>query len=202
MTSSNSTLTVPIEHHLDDMSRIQDSSLQSLRLQFRLVLEEKRKWREFDFLYFRSYVKLFHALETYLKDHPEAKLEELHIEFLPEVILDLCLPNYNVVNYDRDGPIYEDEEWSVKTTDHGPSEYFALMGEDNDEVFEEIGAALLQLLSVRQWKALTLPYYFPGAALVAEKYPSATFTEEVDLDSVYEKLVESIAKFHREHLKN
>lgn len=200
MTSSN--LTVPIEHYFSNKSSIEDSSIQSLTLRFRMVLAEKGKWREFDFFCHQTYVEWFHALETYLRENPYAKLEELHIEFLPEVSLHLCIPNYNVVDYDRGGPIYEDEDWSVKTSDHIPSEYFALMGEDNNELFEEIGQALMSLLSVREWKALTLPYHFPAAALVAEKYPFATFTENVDLDAVFEKLVESIAKFHREHLKN
>ena len=202
MSSSHSSLTVPIEHYFSNKSSVQDPSIQSLTLQFQLMVGEKGKWREFDFLCHRTYTEWFNTLETYLRENPDAKLEELHIQFLPEVSLDLCLANYNVVDYDRGGPIYEDEEWHVKTTDHIPSEYFALIGDDNDEVFEEIGAALLRLLSVREWKALTLPYYFPGAALVAEKYPFATFTEQVDLDSVYEKLVQSIATYHREHLKN
>lgn len=200
MTSSN--LTIPIEHHLYNPSCFEDPSIKSLTLQFRMVLGEKGKWREFDFFCHQTYVEWFNTLETYLIENPYAKLEELHIEFLPEVSLHLCIPNYNVVDYDRGGPIYEDEDWSVKTTDHVPSEYFALIDEDNDEIFEEIGAALMRLLSVRQWKALTLPYYFPAAALIAKEYPFATFTEQIDLDSVYEKLVESIAKFHREHLKN
>jgi hypothetical protein len=162
---------------------------------------EKPKWREFDFLCHKTYVKLFHDLETYLTENTEAELEELHIEFLPEVYVDLCLPNYNVVDYDRGGPIYEDEEWRVETRDHIPSEYFSLIGEDNDDIFEEIGAALMKLLSARQWKAITLPYYFPAAALIAKEYPFATFTEEVDLDTVYDKVVQSICKFHREHVK-
>ena len=199
---SSSNLSIPIENHLYNSSCMKDPSLKSLTLQFRLILGEKGKWREFDFLCHETYVKFFHDLETYLTENTEAELEELHIEFLPEVRLDLCLPNYNIVDYDRGGPIYEDEDWSVETKDHVPSEYFALIGEDNDDVFEEIGAALMRLLSVRQWKALTLPYYFPAAALIAKEYPFATFTEEVDLDTVYEKLVESIAKFHREHIKN
>ena len=201
MSSSNSSLTVPIEHYFGKKCPMEDSSIQSLTLQFRLMVGEKGKWREFDIFCYQTYVDMFRALETYLRENPDAKLEELHIEFLPEVILHLCIPNYNVVDYDRGGPIYEDEDWSVKTSDHIPSEYFALMGEDNDDIFEEIGAALMSLLSVREWKALTLPYHFPAAALVAEKYPFATFTEEVDLESCYEKLVENIAKFHREHLK-
>jgi hypothetical protein len=201
MSPSNSTLTIPIEHHLYNSSYIEKPSIKSLILQFRLIVGEKPKWREFDFLCHKTYVKLFHDLETYLTENTEAALEELHIQFLPEVFVDLCIPNYNVVDYDRGGPIYEDEDWRVETRDHIPSEYFSLIGGDNDDIFEEIGVALLSLLSVRQWKAITLPYYFPAAALVAEKYPFATFTEHVDLDTVFENVVKSICKFHREHLK-
>jgi hypothetical protein len=162
-------------------------------------LGEKRRWREFDLLCWKTYIDWFQNLETYLKENPEAELEELHIEFLPEVILHLCIANYHVVNYDRDGPIYEDEEWTVRSTNHIPSQYFFVLGEDNYETLDKISQALLSLLSVRQWKAITLPYHFPGAGFISETYPFAKFTEEVDEDISREELEEFISGLHRSH---
>ncbi len=199
MSSSNSTTIISIEHRLNENSSFQDPHAKSLTLQFRMTLEEKRKWREFKFFDSNVYIDCFQKLETYLKEHPEAELEELHIEFMPEVILYLCIPNYHVVDYDRYGPIYEDEEWTVHTTDHIPSKYFFVLCEDSFDVLDKIGKALLKLLSVRTWKALTIPYHFPAAGFIAEDYPFATFTEEVDEDESHETLSDYIRHLHQAH---
>jgi len=179
-----------------------DLETKSVHLQFCMTLNEKRLSYVFEFLGKEAYLDMFSRLKQYLQDHPKAGIEEFYLSFSSEVRLDLCIPNSIVVDYDRDGPIYEDEEWVVKTQEVLPSTFLFQLDDKNHEDLQEIGEALLDLLSVQSWKAICLPFHFPSAGVVADIYPFATFTEEVDEEESYKVVQELLDKFHKEYRKN
>lgn len=174
-------------------------SIKAIHMNFHLTFLEGRDSIAFELLHNGGFLNWFQTLETYLREHPESQLDEIHINFAPEVQLYLCLPDYNTVNYDRYGPIYEDEEWLVTTRAFKPSEYLCSLSEESEKDINELGEKLLSLLEMRPWKAITLPYHFPSAALVAERYPFATFTEEIDIEESRDRLGNYVTELHAEH---
>ena len=178
-----------------------DLETKSVHLQFCMNLNEKRLSYVFEFLGKEAYLDMFSRLKQYLQDHPKAEIDEFYLSFSPEVRLDLCIPNSIVVDYDRDGPIFEDEEWVVRTQEVLPSTFLFQLDDESHKDLQEIGEALLDLLSVHSWKAISLPYHFPSAGVVADLYPFATFTEEVDEEESYKMVDQLLEKLHREHRK-
>ena len=174
-------------------------SIKTIHLDFRMFLNQKRKYTHLDFACKEAYLDWFNTIEKYLQEHPDSQLEELHIQFMPEVIICLCIANYHTVDYDEGGPIYEDEDWSKKTTKHNPSEYLFSLTQKSYSYLDEIGDALLRLLALRGWKAITLPYDFPSAEMVGHLYPFSTFTDKVDEKESIDRTYETIQEFHREH---
>lgn len=172
-------------------------TLKAIHLDFRIYIDEDRDG-SLGFLHKEAFLAWFTAIENLLKD-PESQLEELHIQFLPEVNMYLCVRNAYIVNYDRYGPIYEDDDWAVKTDTLNPSAYFFLCNKESWEDLECIGNALLKLLAMRNWKAITLPYHFPSAGLVADLYPFTTFTDEIEEATSRHNVLELIYRFHKEH---
>ena len=174
-------------------------SIKSIHMNFELSFEENRKNGLVDILYRNAFLDWFNILEKYIVEHPDSQLEELHIGFMPEVKLFLSIKNHYIVDYDEYGPIYEDDDWFVETSKHNPSEYFFALSQDSEKSVKKIGTALLKLLSLRQWKAISLPYHFPSAAVVAELYPFATFTDEIKEEGTKERVVASLEEFREEH---
>jgi len=172
-------------------------TLKSIHLDFRLFFNENPKSSGIEFIFKDGFLDWFRVIQKQLTS--ESQLKELHIQFLPEVYLDLCIPNQYVVDYDKYGPIYEDEEWRVKTDRCNPSDYLFRLDKSSCDDLDAIGKALLELLKVKDWTAITLPYHFPSAAIVADLYPVATFTDDVDEEEGAQRSQEAIAYFHAEH---
>ncbi len=193
------TLTVSVHGYVSQDFYLRPS-IKAIHMNFNLSFVEEKRTAELGLLHKGGLLDWFQTLETYLHEHPEFELEELHINFSPEVQLHLCIPNYHIVNYDRDGAIYEDEEWSIKTDHFKPSEYLVCLDETSEDDMNEIGKNLLNLLKMRDWKAITLPYHFPSAALVAERYPFTTFTEE--LEEAPTRITNYIRGLHAEHRRS
>ncbi len=194
------TLKVKVENclHQDYYMR---PTLKSIHLDFRLHIVEDPRHCELEFLFHTGFLEWFNVIQKHLA--AGSQLEEIHIQFLPQVTLYLSIPNQHVVDYDEYGPVYEDEEWMVKTERCNPSDYLFLLGETGCKELDEIGQALLHLLSLKEWKAITLPYHFPSAAIVADLYPFATFTDEVDEEEGAQRSKEAIRYYHAQHkLKN
>jgi hypothetical protein len=166
-----------------------------------MILNEKPLSYILEFLGKSAYLDMFSKLKQYLQEHPKAGIEEFYLSFSPEVRLDLCIPSCIVVDYDRGGPIFEDEEWVVKTQEVLPSSFLFQLDDKSHDDLQKIGEALLDLLSVQSWKAISLPYHFPSAGVVADLYPFATFTEEVDEEESYKMVNQLLEKLHKEHRK-
>ena len=151
------TLTISVNGFLNQDFYLRPT-IKSIHMNFKLYIIEDRKYNQFEFLHTRGFLDWFNRLEKYLLENPDSQLEELHIQFMPEVSLYLCIPNYHIVDHDEDGRICEDEEWLVKTSNYNPSAYLFILSKSSEDecALKEIGEALLQLLSIRSWKAITL----------------------------------------------
>ena len=190
------TLTVSVHGYVGQDFYLRPT-IKSITLNFNLSFTEDREAKGLGLLHNGGFLAWFQTLETYLREHPDSQLEELHINFGPEVSLFLCIPNYHTVNYDRYGPIYEDEDWVATTSVLKPSEYLCCLDGDSSSAMNEIGDKLLDLLRMMPWKAITLPYHFPSAALVAEDYPFTRFTEEIEESPT--RVVKYIRELNAEH---
>jgi len=171
-------------------------SLRTIHLDFRLSFHEGRNGRPADLLHSAGILECFKALEQLLMD-PQCELEELTIQFLPDVTLALCIPDAHVVEYDEYGAVYEDEDWSVSTQRIHPSECLAFIKERN--TLHRIGQALLKVLAIRPLKAITLPAEFPSADAVLRLYPLAIVPQKVDIEEANRRVVETINHYHKEH---
>lgn len=181
-------------------------SIKSISMNFTVYVAQVRREKYLEFLYPEAYLDWFHHIKTFLKEHPESELEELHIQFDPLVRVHMLDEDHIHVGYDKYGPLYEDEEWTVKTDKLNPSDYFCYLTGPSKKELIKVGDALLNLLRLKSWKAITLPYHFPSAATVASQYPFVTFTDarneqesitrvETLLDEEYD------AYFDRQNLK-
>lgn len=177
-------------------------SVKSLQLDFCISVSQIRRKKHLEFLHGSAYREWFQAIEAFLEATPESQLEEFHIQFVPLVSLYMIDEDHILVGYDKYGPLYEDDDWLVKTEKNNPSDYLFYLTKESRLELDQIGDALLQLLEKRPWKAITLPYHFPSAALVAEKYPFATFTDEVNEDESIERVYQTLEEEYDLYIKN
>lgn len=198
MMSNIDTLTLTI-HGFVNQTYYLRPSIKTLYMNFDLYLCQDREYNVLEFFRDEAFIGWFQSIEKYLVENPNSQLEELHIQFSPEVELYLTIPDYHTVDYDEIGPIYEDEDWVLETEKHNPSEYFFALSKKGKADLKKIGKALLKLLAVREWKAITLPYHFPSAATIAEKYPFAKLTDKIDENGAYERIFATIKESHIQH---
>lgn len=116
------------------------------------------------------------SLLGFLTKTPEAQLERLTITFHNVVKLDFLDERSFVVDYDRDGPIYEEEDVMIEDPYGAAGVYFSVMEETPHK--EWIIDLLKGLYEARSWKSFSLPAEFPGATEI----PLATLSEPCDTD--------------------
>lgn len=126
-------------------------------------------------------------IHLFLEKTPEAQLQHLCITFLPTVELRFIDEYSTIVNYDRDGPIYEDSD-AVLTDPYGsPEIYFSIT--ERCPLMEDLASALKGLSEVRSWKSFALPAELPGASEI----PCATLAkpcekDDESIDSLWEHI--------------
>lgn len=162
----------------DSLATYLRPTLQSLHLRVPLSLETDPEvsgslfWRDAD-----DIARELQALETFLQRTPEAQLHTLRISFHPTVYLTLTNDRSMVVEYDHDGPIYEDYDVTLQDSYGSPEIYFSVIEKTFE--MESVGEVLARLCSVRPCKSISLPYEFPGATTI----PQATLSKPCENDS-------------------
>ena len=122
-------------------------------------------------------------LTQYLERTPEAQLQHLQISFLNDVKLRFIDEVSTIVDYDRDGPIYEESDVLLTDTYGSPEVYFSIM--EQCPRLNELGELVKALSEVRPWKSFSLPAELPGASEIS----FATLAEPCEKD---EETIESL----------
>lgn len=149
-------------------------TLKALCLRIRFDFDEDLERNEICLSYTNSIVRAFQEIEDYLEATPDSILEELRIEFAPRHTFTFFYKDGMVVDYDRDGPIFEDTEKRIDIPEIPPSYLLEIL----DAVsWNSIQEQVQRVCSMPQWKRVTLPYYFPGAEFLT----NATFTDTCEI---------------------
>lgn len=152
-------------------------TLQSLHVKIPLQLERRKDYDEWYLRNTWDFEHTFHVLRDYLDSHPEAELRCFQVSFQPTVTFILEDGGETIVDYDRDGPIYEASDVWVETEKVKPSEALWLL-ETLDASLREASEDLQALAVARKWKSFILPEELPRASLC----PGATLTEALPYD--------------------
>jgi hypothetical protein len=99
-------------------------------------------------------VEAFQQVIDFVEEHPSAKLESLHVSFDPSVSISYTVKNGLFAGYDRDGPMYEDADCSVKTTQFPPTSFLCLLKEESRAKFD---TAFHHLLEGHVWASVSFP---------------------------------------------
>lgn len=129
--------------------------------------EERFQW---DFMA-EEVVCTFESILGFLRDTPDAQLDSLKITFHPTVRLTFMDDHEFVVNYDRDGPIYESADTTIEDSYGSPEIYFSII--ETTPMLDWLAETLQAVAEKKQWKTFSLPAEFPGASTI----PFATLSK-------------------------
>lgn len=133
-------------------------------------------------------IRTLQDIHEYLESTPTAQLAELTLRFNPVSSVTFVCPNALIVEYDRHGPIYEDDEHTVNVKSITPSELLSIV--DPYEL-KKIEVALENVVKKENWKKITIPYHFPGA----QGIPNVTYTDKCVIDKAsHQSIEEKIGK--------
>ncbi len=167
-------------------------TLQSLHLKIPLQIERRKDYNEWYLRNTWDFEHAFHTLRDYLDSHPEAQLTSFQMSFQPKVTFILEDGGETIVDYDRDGPIYEGFDVWVETDKVKPSEALWLV-ETLNHSLREASEDLQALAAKRKWKSFVVPEELPGASSCPGSLPC-------DMDEC-ESMEEYIYSLFHENLK-
>lgn len=147
-------------------------TLQSIHLTFPIQITRLQDYNEWYLRNTWDFTESLLELCVFLEAHPEAELYTVRLSFQSTVKLFWEDEGEDFIGYDRDGPLYEKYDLSIKIQSKSPEDYLWLI-EPRQLDLKEIQAALTKLVGLRKWKRFEMPEAFPGANLC----PTATLLE-------------------------
>lgn len=144
-------------------------SLEHLTYRIQLDLQY---WPRYELFYIVNRDQIVQAIRDiwrFLHERPDAKLKSFRLEVHPSVHLRLVIPDGFITHYDRDGPLYEDMDWSTESSVYDPLLYRGLLAESGLEDDARIADAVKKLKDCQEWKAFQIPEGFCGSPLPSEE---------------------------------